>query len=165
MKIAIISGSHRINSQSEKVSRVIEKALADKERVQNQAQGYANDIVPRARGAGARLVEAAKAYKAKVLAEAEGESNRFLALLTEYQKAPEVTRQRLYLETVQSVLRDSSKVMLDVKEGNSLMYLPLDKMMQNPSTGSFRNPSTSSDQVQESSRSVPRETSRSRRTR
>jgi membrane protease subunit HflK len=106
------------------------KALADKERVQNQAEGYANDIVPRARGAGARLVEAAKAYKAKVLAEAEGESNRFLALLTEYQKAPEVTRQRLYVETVQSVLRDSSKVMLDVKDGSNLTYLPLDRMIQ-----------------------------------
>lgn len=106
------------------------KALADKERVQNQADGYANDIVPRARGAGARRVEDAKAYKAQVVAEAEGESNRFLALLTEYQKAPEVTRQRLYVETVQSVLRDSSKVMLDVKDGNNLTYLPLDRMIQ-----------------------------------
>lgn len=110
------------------------KALADKERVQNQAQGYANDIVPRARGAGARQVEAAKAYRAKVVAEAEGESNRFMALLTEYQKAPGVTRQRLYVETVQSVLRDSSKVMLDVKDGNNLTYLPLDRMIQ-PGTG------------------------------
>lgn len=106
------------------------KALADKERVQNQAEAYANDIVPRARGAGARQVEAAKAYKAKVVAEAEGESNRFLALLTEYQKAPKVTRQRLYVETVQLVLRDSSKVMLDVKDGNNLTYLPLDRMIQ-----------------------------------
>ncbi len=106
------------------------KALADKERIQNQAEGYANDIVPRARGAGARQVEAAKAYKAKVVAEAEGESHRFLALLTEYQKAPEVTRQRLYVETVQSVLRDSSKVMLDIKDGNNLTYLPLDRMIQ-----------------------------------
>ncbi len=110
------------------------KALADKERVQNQAQGYANDIVPRARGAGARQVEAAKAYRAKVVAESEGESNRFMALLTEYQKAPGVTRQRLYVETVQSVLRDSSKVMLDVKDGNNLTYLPLDRMIQ-PGTG------------------------------
>lgn len=110
------------------------KALADKERVQNQAEGYANDIVPRARGAGARQIETAKAYKARVVAEAEGESNRFLALLTEYQKAPEVTRQRLYVETVQSVLRDSSKVMLDIKDGNNLTYLPLDRMIQ-PGTG------------------------------
>ena len=111
------------------------KALADKERVQNQADGYANDIVPRARGAGARRIEDAKAYKAKVVAEAEGESNRFLALLAEYEKAPEVTRQRLYLETVQSVLRDSSKVMLDVKEGNNLTYLPLDRMIHPSSRG------------------------------
>lgn len=104
------------------------KALADKERVQNQAEAYANDIVPRARGAGARLVEDAKAYKAKVVSEAEGESKRFLALLAEYQRAPAVTRERLYLETVQDVLQKSGKVLLDNKGGN-LTYLPLDKLL------------------------------------
>jgi len=109
------------------------KAREDKERLENEAEAYANQIVPKARGAAARQVQAAKAYEEKVIAEAEGESNRFLAVLTEYEKAPEVTRERLYLETVEEVLGKSSKVMLDVKSGNSLMYLPLDKLIK--STG------------------------------
>jgi membrane protease subunit HflK len=107
------------------------RAMADKERVQNQADAYANDIVPRARGAAARQVEDAKAYAFKVVSEAQGETKRFLALLGEYQKAPEVTRERLYLDTMQQVLADTSKVLLDVKEGgNTLTYLPLDKLVQ-----------------------------------
>ncbi len=105
------------------------KAREDRERVQNQAQAYANDVVPRARGAAARQLEDAKAYKAKVVAEAEGESKRFLALLAEYRKAPEVTRQRLYLDSLQDVLSGTSKVLLDVKKGSNLTYLPLDKMI------------------------------------
>ena len=108
------------------------KAREDKERLQNQAEAYANDVVPRARGAGARLIEDAKAYRAKVVAEADGESQRFLALLGEYEKAPEVTRERLYLETMQDVLKRTGKVMLDVKEGNNLTYLPLDRMIRQP---------------------------------
>jgi membrane protease subunit HflK len=111
------------------------RAREDKERLQNQAQSYANDVVPRARGEAARLVEDAKGYKARVIAEAEGESQRFLALLTEYEKAPKVTRERLYLETMQDVLRNTGKVLLDVKEGSNLTYLPLDRMIQ-PSTRS-----------------------------
>ncbi|MGV6827195.1 MAG: FtsH protease activity modulator HflK [bacterium] len=107
------------------------KAREDKERAQNQAYTYANDIVPRARGNAARQIEEARAYKAQVVAQAEGESHRFLALLKEYQAAPEVTRERLYLNTVENVLKDSNKVMLDVKEGgNNLTYLPLDKIVQ-----------------------------------
>ena len=106
------------------------KAREDNVRLQNQAQAYANDVVPRARGAAARLIEDAKAYRVRVIAEADGESQRFLALMSEYQKAPEVTRQRLYLETMQEVLRNSGKVLLDVKEGNNLTYLPLDRIMQ-----------------------------------
>jgi membrane protease subunit HflK len=109
------------------------KAREDKVRIENQAQAYANDIVPRARGAGARQIEDAKAYKEQVIAEAEGETSRFLAVLKEYRKAPEVTRKRLYLETVEDVLGKSNKVMLDVKSGNSLMYLPLDRLMQQSS--------------------------------
>lgn len=105
------------------------KAREDRERVQNQAQAYANDVVPRARGAAARQLEDAKAYKAKVVAEAEGESKRFLALLAAYQKAPQVTRERLYLDSIQDVLQGTSKVLLDVKEGSNLTYLPLDKMI------------------------------------
>ena len=150
------------------------KALADKERVQNQADAYANDIVPRARGAAARQIADAKAYKAKVIAEADGESNRFLALLREYQKAPRVTRERLYLETVQEVMADSSKVLLDVKEGSNLTYLPLDRMIQ-PSTGprSSREqvlPGYDSLEIEEAKRRAaqpeqPQEKSRSRRSR
>ena len=107
------------------------RAMADKERVQNQADAYANDIVPRARGAAARQVEDAKAYAFKVVSEAQGETKRFLALLDEYRKAPDVTRERLYLDTMQEVLADTGKVLLDVKEGgNTLTYLPLDKLMR-----------------------------------
>ncbi|MCF6354255.1 MAG: FtsH protease activity modulator HflK [Candidatus Polarisedimenticolaceae bacterium] len=110
------------------------KAREDKERLENEAHAYANQIVPQARGAAARQVEAARAYEEKVIAEAEGESSRFLAVLTEYEKAPEVTRERLYLETVEEVLSRTSKVMLDVKSGNSLMYLPLDKLIKSAGT-------------------------------
>ncbi|HEC07393.1 MAG TPA: FtsH protease activity modulator HflK [Thiolapillus brandeum] len=109
------------------------RAMADKERVQNQADAYANDIVPRARGAAARQVEDAKAEAFKVVSEAKGETKRFLALLNEYQKAPKVTRQRLYLETMQEVLAETGKVLLDVKEGsNTMTYLPLDRLMNQP---------------------------------
>jgi membrane protease subunit HflK len=106
------------------------KAREDKVRQENQAQAYSNDVVPRARGGAARQVEDAKAYQARVIAEAEGESQRFVAVLNEYEKAPEVTRQRLYIETVEDVLGNTNKVLLDVDSGNSLMYLPLDKMIQ-----------------------------------
>ena len=129
-----------INIQRADVPEQISEAFADairaredKERLQNQAQSYANDVVPRARGEAARLVEDAKGYKARVIAEADGESQRFLALLHEYEKAPQVTRERLYLETMQDVLRNTGKVLLDVKEGSNLTYLPLDRMIQ-PST-------------------------------
>jgi len=105
------------------------KAREDRQRLQNQAQTYANDVVPRARGAAARQIEDAKAHKAKVVAEAEGESARFLALLTEYEKAPKVTRERLYLDTMQDVLSKTGKVLMDNKGGNNLTYIPLDRLM------------------------------------
>jgi membrane protease subunit HflK len=106
------------------------KAREDKERLQNQAETYANDIVPRARGAAARQIEGAKAHKARVVAEAEGETARFLALLAEYEKAPQVTRERLYLDTMQAVLANTGKVMMDNKGGSNLTYIPLDRLMQ-----------------------------------
>jgi membrane protease subunit HflK len=107
------------------------KAREDNVRLQNQAEAYANDVVPRARGAAARIVEDAKAHRAKVVAEAEGESQRFLALLAEYSKAPQVTRERLYLDTLQDVLANSSKVLVDTGAGSSnLTYLPLDKILE-----------------------------------
>jgi membrane protease subunit HflK len=108
----------------------VNKAREDKERFENKAEAYANEIVPRARGAAARRLEDAKAYKAQVIAEAEGESQRFLSLLGEYKKAPAVTRQRLYLETVEKVYGDTSKVIMDTDSSNNLTYIPLDQLMK-----------------------------------
>ncbi len=106
------------------------KAREDKARQENQAEAYANDVVPRARGAASRVTAAAGAYKEQVIAEAEGETSRFLAVMKEYEKAPVVTRQRLYLETLEQVMENTNKVIMDVKSGNSLMYLPIDKLIE-----------------------------------
>ncbi len=105
------------------------KAREDEERYKNQAQAYANGIIPEARGAAQRVLEEANAYKERVIAEAEGEAKRFEYLYAEYKKAPEVTRQRLYLDAVEDVMSSSSKVMVDVEGGNNLLYLPLDKIV------------------------------------
>ncbi len=104
------------------------KAREDEERVKNEAQAYANGIVPEARGAAQRQIEEASAYKEQVIANAQGEASRFNQLLAEYRKAPEVTRERLYLDAVQQVFTQTNKVMVDVEGGNNVMYLPLDKM-------------------------------------
>ncbi|MEW8507833.1 MAG: FtsH protease activity modulator HflK [Candidatus Thiodiazotropha sp.] len=107
------------------------KAREDKEKLENQAEAYANEVVPKARGEAARRLADANAYRDRVIAEAEGDVSRFLAILKEYQREPEVTRERLYLDAIESMLGQSSKVMLDTAEGgNSLMYLPLDKLIQ-----------------------------------
>ena len=107
------------------------KAREDKERSENKAEAYANQILPQARGEAARILADAKAYRDKVIAESEGEAARFTAVLAEYLKAPEVTRRRLYLDTMERVLGESSKVMLDVEEGgNSLLYLPIDQLLK-----------------------------------
>ena len=106
------------------------KAREDQERSINEAQAYSNGIIPEARGRAQRLLEEAKGYKAKVTVEAKGEAKRFEDLLTQYQKAPEVTRERLYLDTMQEVMSKSSKVMVDVDGSNNMMYLPLDKLIQ-----------------------------------
>lgn len=105
------------------------KAREDKERAENKAEAYQNEIIPQARGEAARQVADAKAYRARVIASAEGETARFLSVLAEYQKAPEVTRERLYLETMEQVLAESDKVLVDMPESNSMMYLPLDQML------------------------------------
>jgi len=104
------------------------KAREDEERVKNEAQAYANGIVPEARGQAQRQIEEANAYREQVIANAQGEADRFNKLLAEYSKAPEVTRERLYLEAVQGVLSNTNKVMVDVEGGNNMMYLPLDKL-------------------------------------
>jgi membrane protease subunit HflK len=109
------------------------KAREDKERSENKAEAYSNQILPQARGEAARVSADAKAYRDQVIAEAEGETSRFLAVLAEYRKAPEVTRQRLYIDTMQDVIGDSQKVLIDVPESNSLMYLPLEQMIKKAS--------------------------------
>lgn len=111
------------------------KAREDEERFKNEAQTYSNGIIPVARGAAQQTIEEATAYKEQVIAQATGEAQRFKSLLTEYAKAPEVTRKRLYIDAVQEVMSRSSKVMVDVEGGNNMMYLPLDKIMENSSSG------------------------------
>ena len=105
-------------------------AREDKERLQNEAERYALTIVPEARGQAQARIRGAEAYKEEVVAKAEGEVDRFNKLLEEYTKAPEVTRDRLYLDALQSVLSNSTKIMVDVEGGNNLLYLPLDKIME-----------------------------------
>ncbi|MDG2136164.1 MAG: FtsH protease activity modulator HflK [Luminiphilus sp.] len=107
------------------------KAREDEERVKNEAQSYANGIVPEARGGAQRMLEESNAYRDQVIARADGEAQRFNQLLTEYRKAPEVTRERLYIDSVQSVYANTNKVMVDVDGGNNVLYLPLDKMVPN----------------------------------
>jgi membrane protease subunit HflK len=106
------------------------KAGQDRERQKNEGQAYANDVIPRARGAASRLMQEADGYKQRMIATAEGDASRFKQILVEYQKAPEVMRQRLYLETMQQIYSNTSKVMVDAKSGGNLLYLPLDKLMQ-----------------------------------
>ena len=101
----------------------------DKERLQNEAERYALSIVPEARGQAQARIREAEGYKLEVVANAEGEVGRFIQLLEEYQKAPEVTRDRMYIDAIQNVLSSTTKVMIDVDSGNNLMLLPLDKMM------------------------------------
>ncbi len=105
------------------------KAREDNVRFVNEAEAYANSVVPIARGESARVIEEAKAYKEQVVSRAEGETDRFSRLLAAYRLAPDVTRERLYLETVEAVLSRTSKVVMDTKNGNSMMYLPLDKLI------------------------------------
>ena len=117
------------------------KAREDEQRTVNEAEAYRNEIIPRARGAAARLREEANAYKSKVVARAEGEASRFEQLLKEYERAPEITRERLYLETMESVFANTSKVLIDGESNNSLMYLPIDKLIKDSGrSSSFATP-------------------------
>ena len=140
------------------------KAREDKERLENQAEAYANEVLPQARGEAARIIADARAYRDQVIARSEGETARFTAILTEYLMAPEVTRQRLYLETMEQVLGESNKVIIDVEDGgNSLLYLPLDQLMkQRPDTAALSKPDASapavaSEAVDRPQRSVDRD--------
>jgi membrane protease subunit HflK len=135
------------------------KAREDAVRYKNQAEAVALDIIPKARGDAARMREAANAYRERVIAQAEGETSRFLQTLKEYEKAPEITRKRLYLETMEHVLANTSKVVMSVKDGNNLMYIPLDKLMENRGS-SLRLPADeglSNEMPKSSTRDVPRD--------
>jgi membrane protease subunit HflK len=106
------------------------KSGQDRERQKNEGQAYANDVIPKARGMAARLTQEAEGYKQRVIEQAEGDANRFRAVVGEYSKAPQVTRDRLYIEAMQQIMTNTSKVLVDQKSGSNLLYLPLDKIMQ-----------------------------------
>ncbi|MFS0825761.1 FtsH protease activity modulator HflK [Pseudomonas phoenicis] len=137
----------QVNVQSAAAPREVQEAFddvirarEDEQRARNQAESYANGVVPEARGQAQRIIEDANGYRDEVIARAKGEADRFTKLVAEYNKAPDVTRQRLYLETMQEVYSSTSKVLISTKDGqNNLLYLPLDKMVE----GSRNAPSTS----------------------
>ena len=127
--IVNIEDSSPPNQVQEAFDDVI-KAREDEVRARNEAETYANGLVPEARGQAQRMLQDAEAYKEQVISEAEGDPTRFNLLLSEYQKAPDVTRNRLYLDSIQGVMSNSSKVMIDVEGGNNILYLPLDKIAE-----------------------------------
>ncbi|HYF41835.1 MAG TPA: FtsH protease activity modulator HflK [Ramlibacter sp.] len=111
------------------------RAGQERERAKNEAQAYANDVIPRARGAASRLAEEADGYKARVVAQAQGDAQRFKSILAEYQRAPQVTRDRMYLETMQQIYSNVTKVMVESRQGSNLLFLPLDKILQQVAQG------------------------------
>ena len=125
------------------------RAREDEQRVQNQAQQYANRVIPEARGEAQQTIEQANAYKQEVIARAEGDASRFSQLLSEYQKAPEVTRERLYIDAIENVMSNASKIMVDVDGGNNMMYLPLDKILDNAGSTSAATVPNSSRELQD----------------
>jgi membrane protease subunit HflK len=125
------------------------KAGQERERTKNEAQAYANDVVPRAVGSASRLKEEADAYKARVVAQAQGDAQRFRSVYAEYQKAPQVTRDRMYLDTMQQIYGNVTKVLVESRQGSSLLYLPLEKILQMGSSGEpSATPSAASSAVQ-----------------
>lgn len=106
------------------------KAGADRDRYKNEGQAYASDVIPKARGMASRLQEESEGYRSRVIAQAEGDAQRFKSVLAEYQKAPAVTRDRMYLDTMQQIYSNVTKVMVDVRQGSNLLYLPLDRLLQ-----------------------------------
>jgi membrane protease subunit HflK len=114
------------------------KAREDRERLAFEAQSYANDILPKARGEAVRRIQDSEAYRARVVADAEGEASRFEQLLVEYERAPEVTRERLYIEVMEEVFGNSTKVLLDAEGGGNITYLPVDKLIDQRRSSSAR---------------------------
>lgn len=135
-------------SQVQEAFDDVTRAKEDRERLKNEAETYANGIIPEARGRAQRQIEEATGYREQVVSRAEGEAARFDKLLAEYRKSPEVTRQRLYLDTMQSVLSASSKVLVDVEGGNNMLYLPLDKIMERQNAGSADHATPAAGEVQ-----------------
>ena len=140
----------QVNVQSAAAPREVQEAFddvirarEDEQRSRNQAESYANGVIPEARGQAQRIIEDANGYRDEVISRAKGEADRFTKLVGEYRKAPEVTRQRLYLETMQDVYSNTSKVLVSSKEGqNNLIYLPLDKMVEGSRNNSGTAPAT-----------------------
>jgi len=129
------------------------KAGQERERSKNEAQAYANDVVPRAVGAASRLKEESSAYRERIVAQAEGDAQRFKSILPEYQKAPQVTRDRMYIDAMQQIYSNVTKIVVDSKQGSNLLYLPLDKIMQMNTSGT--NPPTSVDAPTTNASPVP----------
>ncbi|MDR0480646.1 MAG: FtsH protease activity modulator HflK [Gallionellaceae bacterium] len=132
----------KVNLQNAQPPKQVQEAFSDavragqdRERQKNEGQAYANDVVPKATGAAARLLQEADGYKQSVIANAEGDASRFKQILTEYEKAPQVTRERMYLEMMQDMYKNTSKILVDQKNGNNLLYLPLDKLIQSTNPG------------------------------
>jgi len=141
----------------------VTQAREDEVRLVNEAEAYRNEVLPKARGAAARLREEADAYKQEVIARADGETERFVQLLNEYERAPRVTRDRLYLDMMESVLGKSSKVMVDLEGNNNLLYLPLDKLMsRSAAAGSLTDSLNTLTQEQDLFRQVQQQTQRAR---
>ena len=142
----------KVNIQSAKPPEAVKDAFddvtqarEDEERFKNEAEAYRNEVLPKARGASARMREEAEAYQNEVIARAEGEASRFNQLLIEYKKSPQITRERLYMDMMETVLSNSSKVMVDVDGGNNLLYLPLDKLMDRQDSGSLSDKKNTTD--------------------
>jgi membrane protease subunit HflK len=133
--INLQQGGVRAPEQVQAAFDDVNKAAQERERLKNEGQAYANDIIPRAAGSAARLREESEGYKARVVAQAQGDAQRFRSVLAEYQKAPQVTRDRMYLETMQQIYANVTKVMIDSRQGSNLLYLPLDRILQQVSQG------------------------------
>lgn len=118
----------------------VNKAAQERERAKNEGQAYANDVIPRAVGSASRLKEESEAYKARIVAQAQGDAQRFRSVLVEYQKAPQVTRDRMYIDAMQQVYGNVTKVLVESRQGSNLLYLPLDKIMQMTGTGTVAGP-------------------------
>jgi len=131
------------------------KAGQERERAKNEAEAYANDVVPRAVGAASRLKQEADGYKARIVAQAEGDAQRFKSLVGEYQKAPQVMRDRLYIDAMQQIYSNTTKVLVDTKQGSNLLYLPLDKIIQQTNAANAPAPAAASTDAAHNAANTP----------